>query len=262
MEKQKNGSYNFQLRGKFYNLIFEGDSPVVFLNGVKQISRRILRDYILKENLPIEINHIKKDGSVIEKTTNQYGVSLQKYLGINSTNITKIKSEKLISIDRVKNQESSIDEYLQLCKDEISDQEYLEYEKIRVANSNKIHSFDWIEIIKRQAFKCYYCNTDIRVIQQLIINKTIKLRKRGKYGYSGLHFELDHKNAVNTDNKIENLVASCYFCNNDKSDTFSSQVFKNYFGLNKKNAFEDLFKDQKLKKTDKFHHNLKGKHEK
>ena len=149
----------------------------------------------------------------------------------------------------------TIEEYLDLCKDEILLDEYLKFETERV-DSN------WVSLIKKQNLKCYYCGTDLRIIQQLIINKIIKPRKRGKSGYSGLHFELDHKNADNTDNKVDNIVASCYYCNNDKSDTFSSELFKSYFGLYKNQAFNKLFEDKKLVMTEKFRHNLKGKNKK
>lgn len=149
----------------------------------------------------------------------------------------------------------TIDEYLELCKDEISLDEYLKFESERV-DSN------WVRLIENQNIKCYYCGTDLGIIQQLIINKIIRPRKRGVSGYSGLHFELDHKNADNNDNRAENLVASCYYCNNDKSDTFTSELFKSYFGLYKNQAFNKLFEDKKLVKTEKFRHNLKGKNKK
>lgn len=152
-------------------------------------------------------------------------------------------------------QNVTIEEYLKLCQDEISEEEYLKLEERRV---NSL----WVKIIKNQELKCYYCKIDLRVIQQLIINRIIKPRKRGRTGYSGLHFELDHKNADKKDNCDENLVASCYYCNNDKSDTFASEIFKNYFGLYKNQAFKILFEDKKLKMTEKFRHNLKGKIEK
>lgn len=149
-------------------------------------------------------------------------------------------------------QNVTVDEYLALCQEDISEDEYLRLEEKRVDNY-------WVGIVKKQELKCYYCKTHLQVIQQLILNRIIKPRKRGRSGYSGLHFELDHKNADKKDNNIENLVASCYYCNNDKSDTFASDIFKNYFGLYKNQAFNKLFKDQKLKMTYKFRHNLKGK---
>lgn len=84
MEKQSDGSYSFNLNGKEYKLIFEGVSPRVYFNGVQQMARPILRNYIKCENLPIETMRSDKKGNIIEKTTNEYGISIQKYLGINT----------------------------------------------------------------------------------------------------------------------------------------------------------------------------------
>lgn len=152
----------------------------------------------------------------------------------------------------------TIDEYLMFCQEEISIEEYFGFEKERF-EKKIIASSIWIEIITNQSLKCYYCQTDLRTIQQLIIKKIIKPRKRGPDNYSGLHFELDHKNGDNNDNRRENLVASCYYCNNDKSDTFASDLFKKYFGVTKCKAFKKLFEDNNLLKTESFRHHLKGK---
>jgi 5-methylcytosine-specific restriction endonuclease McrA len=114
----------------------------------------------------------------------------------------------------------------------------------------------WTEIILRQNFTCYYCNTDIRDIQKLILKRIITLRKRGAFGYSGLHFELDHKNAIKEDNTPQNLVAACYYCNNDKSNTFSAEVFLSYFGPQRKVAFDKLLQDNEIKADAFFTHHL------
>jgi len=138
-------------------------------------------------------------------------------------------------------------EYLNSLKKGLSKAEYLMLEENR-KNS------DWARIINEQNFKCYYCKTDIRTIQKLILSNLIGLRKRGLSGYSGLHFELDHKNANNKDNNYQNLVAACYFCNNDKSNTISEKVFLNYFGPQRKNAFDNLLKDYNIVTDDLFVH--------
>ncbi len=138
-------------------------------------------------------------------------------------------------------------EYLNSLKKGLSKAEYL------VLEENRKDS-DWVRIINEQDFKCYYCNTDIRTIQKLITNNLIGIRKRGRSGYSGLHFELDHKNANNKDNNYQNLVAACYYCNNDKSNTISEQVFLNYFGPQRKISFDHLLKDNHLVSDDLFVH--------
>jgi 5-methylcytosine-specific restriction endonuclease McrA len=153
----------------------------------------------------------------------------------------------------------SIEEYISLCKDEITLEDYLILEIKRVSNNSTfpIRAPTWAEIIVKQQMKCYYCGTDLRIIQQLIVNGVIKPRKRGTGGYSGLHFELDHKNCDKTNNTEENLVASCYYCNNDKSNTISCETFRDYFGRHKQDAFMTLFEDSTLPNTDKYRHHLK-----
>ena len=103
MERQNDGSYTFKLNGKEYKLIFEGISPKVYLNDVKQMARPILREYIKVEKLPIEVFQLKKNGETKEKTTDEYGSSYQKYLGINqkdsSFSKSKIKKDKKIDFD-------------------------------------------------------------------------------------------------------------------------------------------------------------------
>ena len=150
-----------------------------------------------------------------------------------------------------------IEEYLLLFGERIELNEYLEREKKRFEKNKFITAENWGNIINSQNFKCFYCETNLEIIQELILHKIIKPRKRGKYGYSGMHFELDHKNADNNDNNLENLVASCYYCNNDKSNTFSSSIFKKYFGFYKKESFEKLFEDSNINLTNKLKHNLK-----
>jgi hypothetical protein len=114
--------------------------------------------------------------------------------------------------------------------------EYLQLERVRKGSA-------WLDLVLKQDFKCYYCNTDIRIIQKLILSELIGLRKRGTAGYSGIHFELDHKNSKKEDNSSQNLVAACYYCNNDKSNTISEKVFLKYFGPQRKIAFDKLFED-------------------
>lgn len=139
-------------------------------------------------------------------------------------------------------------EYLNNCSFRLADVQYLELEKRRKGNV-------WISIITKQEFKCYYCESDIRDIQKLICNRIIGLRKRGKLGFSGLHLELDHKNANKQDNSIANLVAACYYCNNDKSNVINDVIFLNYFGPQRKRVFYKLLHDYLIYSDNFFMHN-------
>lgn len=150
------------------------------------------------------------------------------------------------------------DEYLSLFENQITVAEYLKFEKERIKKKG-IKGDNWIDIIKKQEFKCYYCDTHLNIIQELIIHKKIGLRKRGKFGFSGMHFEVEHKDSDKNNNKLENLSAACYYCNNDKSNTIKSDVFKNYFGISKNEAFEKLFIDSKLQQADLLRHHYKRK---
>jgi hypothetical protein len=152
----------------------------------------------------------------------------------------------------------TISQYLELFKIQISLTSYLKLEEIRFNKntSTKLKGTIWTELLETQEFKCYYCGTDIRMLQQLILASVIRPRKRGVYGYSGMHFELDHRNANNLDNSKSNIVASCYFCNNDKSNTINCEVFKEYFGTVKGQAFESLFKTNNLTFSKNFRHHL------
>lgn len=154
-----------------------------------------------------------------------------------------------------------IKEYLNLCENKLEVEDYLNLEKSRMdGNSNNpISGNDWVKIIKGQSLKCFYCDTDLEIIQELIFNGIINPRKRGVGGYSGMHFELDHKNANKKDNSSINLAAACYYCNNDKSNTISSEIFKKHFGFHKRKAFIELFEINKFSMTETLRHHLAKK---
>lgn len=121
-----------------------------------------------------------------------------------------------------------------------------EFERIK-KYKNKSMAEIFIDKLKAQNLCCYYCNTDIRIIQSLIMNHIIECRKRGKYGFSGMNFEIEHLDSENTNDLSENIAAVCYYCNNDKSNTIGSDIYKKHFGALKNKAFEELLKEHKLK---------------
>ena len=144
--------------------------------------------------------------------------------------------------------EQDANEYLNTSSFRLTDIQYLELEKRR-------KGLVWISILKNQKFKCFYCESDIRNIQKLICNRVIGIRRRGRYGFSGLHLELDHKNANKKDNNSGNLVADCYYCNNDKSNVINHFIFLNYFGPQRKRAFDELLRDNRINSDHLFVHN-------
>lgn len=98
---------------------------------------------------------------------------------------------------------------------------------------------NWYERqIKKQKFKCYYCDTSIFDICSLIEINKIKTR-RIRFGVRGPVLEIDKK--INGNGYTpDNCVLSCYYCNNDKSYTLDSEDYKEHFGKNRNKYFEYL----------------------
>ena len=74
-----------------------------------------------------------------------------------------------------------------------------------------------------QEKKCFYCEITTQKIKKLLETgklKTKRIKTRGK------KLELDRKNPNLSYNNFNNLVFSCYWCNNAKTDTFTSKEFK------------------------------------
>ena len=98
---------------------------------------------------------------------------------------------------------------------------------------------DWyIEKLKEQNFKCYYCDTSIFIIRKLIDEKKLLTRKIG-YGVRGPVLEVDKMNN-SLGYSPTNCVLSCYYCNNDKSYTLESEDYKKFFGSSRKVFFDHL----------------------
>ena len=91
--------------------------------------------------------------------------------------------------------------------------------------------------------KCHYCETSILVIRNLLKHGLINGRKvgRGGNGFRGPNLELDRKDPFGIYSD-ENCVLSCYYCNNDKSNTFDYKTYKNIVGPSKKLVWNQLKK--------------------
>lgn len=77
----------------------------------------------------------------------------------------------------------------------------------------------WYETSEK---KCFYCGiTEIQINELFQKKKIYTKRNRGK------KLEIERLLPNEKYNNIENLVFSCYWCNNAKTDTFSSEEFKN-----------------------------------
>ena len=94
----------------------------------------------------------------------------------------------------------------------------------------------FVEHLKVNNCKCYYCETSIHNIIKLIDKGLLKTRKTG-YGERGKVLEIDKNDDVYTK---ELCVLSCYYCNNDKSYITTKEDYKKFFGENRKKYFELL----------------------
>ena len=96
----------------------------------------------------------------------------------------------------------------------------------------------YINKIKQQKFKCFYCETSIFDINKLIDKTKLKTRKIG-FALRGPVLEIDKK-ANEKDYIPKNCVLACYYCNNDKSYIFNSKDYKENFGKNRNKYFSKL----------------------
>ncbi|SHN17143.1 hypothetical protein [Mucilaginibacter sp. OK098] len=130
--------------------------------------------------------------------------------------------------------------------------DFIENEKIRVLKlytsqkhiegfQSKYKFMEWfINQLNKQDFKCYYCETSIFDIRELMEKEKLKKRKIG-HGFRGPILEIDKMNN-DLGYRPSNCVLACYYCNNDKSYTLDSEKYKEFFGPTRKLFFDFLIK--------------------
>ncbi|GAA4728767.1 hypothetical protein [Flavisolibacter ginsenosidimutans] len=83
------------------------------------------------------------------------------------------------------------------------------------------------------ATSCHYCGLTASESQQIVRNRKLTSKRfpqNGKHGRGtsrGMWLEVDRYNP-NGKYEIGNIVPSCYFCNNDKSDVFQGDDYKKF----------------------------------
>ena len=87
--------------------------------------------------------------------------------------------------------------------------------------------------------KCHYCKTSILEIRKLLNAGLITGRKVRGGGLRGPNLEIDRMDP-NGVYEWGNCVLSCYYCNNDKSNTFNYETYLDLIGPSKKQAWELL----------------------
>lgn len=101
----------------------------------------------------------------------------------------------------------------------------------------------WISQLKAQEGCCSYCNTPIELIRKLITNKLLSGRKVKGEGIRGPYLELERM-VPEAGYSPTNCVLICYYCNNDKSNVYSYEEYKEFLAPAKKKHFMYLY--QKL----------------
>jgi hypothetical protein len=89
--------------------------------------------------------------------------------------------------------------------------------------------------------KCHYCETSILEIRMLLNANLVSGRRVRGAGMRGANLEVDRKDPFGEYNEV-NCVLSCYYCNNDKSNTFDYEVYKHIIGPAKKSAWLELLR--------------------
>ncbi len=108
--------------------------------------------------------------------------------------------------------------------------------------ANKTDFADWfLESLKKNESKCYYCETSINDIRKLIAGGFLKTRKTG-HGERGPVLEIDKRDNKKGYSKL-NCELACYYCNNDKSYTLDSKDYKEHFGSAREKYFKYLLKN-------------------
>jgi len=234
-QNKKDDVFSFILKGKEYELFFEGISPRVSLNGTKQKAKTILRELIKMEKIPIELHVKDKKGNIKELTTNEIGTKLLIFIGI--------KKDSKKSIKNLENKSASTES----IEKKITKKLKADYNRRVNNNINGFESFDefstWYSGLKKE---CFYCGLDEETLRFIVMNGLLKSKrfpengvlKRGKA--RGYYLEVDRKNPEKY-YSTDNCVLACYFCNNDKSDVFNSKEYIDFY-QDRKNYLEELVK--------------------
>ncbi len=100
---------------------------------------------------------------------------------------------------------------------------------------NQFQNFeDFLDWYQNQHLVCHYCGLSEMESQQIVMNGVLnsnRFPQNGKVGQGtsrGMWLEVDRLNPKGNYGR-DNCVLCCYFCNNDKSDVFSGELYKDFF---------------------------------
>lgn len=108
------------------------------------------------------------------------------------------------------------------------------FSKRKSAGINSFNNFeDFLDWYNNQEKTCFYCGITEATVQEIVMTgilKSSRFPQNGKIGRGqsrGVWLEVDRlKPKENYSRK--NCVLSCYFCNNDKSDVFHGNDYKDF----------------------------------
>jgi hypothetical protein len=87
--------------------------------------------------------------------------------------------------------------------------------------------------------KCHYCKTSILDIRKILNAGLINGRSVRGGGLRGPNLEVDRRDPFGV-YEVRNCVLSCYYCNNDKSNTFDYETYLEIIGPAKKQVWDTL----------------------
>jgi hypothetical protein len=155
---------------------------------------------------------------------------------------SKVANERKIKSNKHKNPQNQKDyvftQYFNINENKIETSLKIEFynDVLKIYNSQTKEAIQenltWIEEnshVNSDDKVCCYCGVSEDVLSTLYtsVYSTCKTkRNRGSW------FELDREDATRNNNNYskDNMVLSCYFCNNHKSDVISSVDMKEFFG--------------------------------
>lgn len=106
-------------------------------------------------------------------------------------------------------------------------------QKVSLEHSEFIDLYDFLDWYKEKEKKCFYCGLSERESQNIVHNGLLKSKRfpiQGMFSQGvnrGYWLELDRKDPYGKYSR-QNCELSCYFCNNDKSDVFNEEQYKEF----------------------------------
>lgn len=105
--------------------------------------------------------------------------------------------------------------------------------KVKSEKSDFLNFEEFLIWYESQEKVCHYCGIKEEEIQMIVSSGKLKSKRFPENGNiqrgrsRGFWLEIDRSNSFEK-YSIKNCVLSCYFCNNDKSDVFDGETYKEF----------------------------------